>query len=169
MPAKGEERPKRTNSEVSNDSLNDGSIKQQLESMEQSLKYLTTEMKSILKREEIESLISNTLSSILSEVEKRNEERLTQLKNDIAKEMEAKLQQTVCKQNEEKVKDLTEHIKGLEFENETLKETISSIKNDYSKSIENITTQVNEHAHKCNDAIKRSNYNEQFSRKNNIK
>ncbi|KAH3833411.1 hypothetical protein DPMN_106721 [Dreissena polymorpha] len=157
MPAKGEERPKRTNSEVSNDSLNDGSIKQQLESMDQSLKYLTTEMKSILKREEIESLISNTLSSILSEVEKRNEERLTQLKNDIAKEMEAKLQQTVCKQVEEKFKDLTEHIKGLEFENETLKETISSIKNDYSKSIENITTQVNENAHKCNDAIKRSN------------
>ncbi|KAH3789171.1 hypothetical protein DPMN_167343 [Dreissena polymorpha] len=44
MPAKGEDRPKCSNSEVSNDSLNDGSIKQQLESMEQSLTYFTIEM-----------------------------------------------------------------------------------------------------------------------------
>ncbi|KAH3791485.1 hypothetical protein DPMN_144971 [Dreissena polymorpha] len=137
--------------------------------MEQALKFLTNEMKSILKREEIESLITNTLSSILSESEKRNEGRLAQLKNDLAKEMEEKLQQTVRKQVDEKVKDLTEYIKGLEFENETLKETISSIKTYHKQSIENITTQVNENAQKCNDALKRSNYNEQYSRKNNVK
>ena len=63
--------------------------------MEQALKFLTNEMKSILKREEIESLITNTLSSILSESEKRIEGRLAQLKNDLAKEMEEKLQLTV--------------------------------------------------------------------------
>ncbi|KAH3789170.1 hypothetical protein DPMN_167342 [Dreissena polymorpha] len=83
--------------------------------------------------------------------------------------MEEKIQQSVKKQVEDKVKDLNEHIKGLEFENETFKETISSIKNDCKQSIENIKTQINENAQECDDAIKRSNHNEQYSRKNNVK
>ncbi|KAH3703884.1 hypothetical protein DPMN_078935 [Dreissena polymorpha] len=85
MAAKGEDRPKRTNSEVSNDSANEGSIKQQLESMEKSLAFITNQMKSILKREEIETLITNTITSIITEVERRNEEHIKQMKNDLAK------------------------------------------------------------------------------------
>ncbi|KAH3815752.1 hypothetical protein DPMN_144283 [Dreissena polymorpha] len=85
MEARGEDRPKHTNSEVSNDSAYEGSIKQQLESMEKSLVYITNEMKSILKREEIETLITNTITSIITEVERRNEEHIKQMKNDLAK------------------------------------------------------------------------------------
>ncbi|KAH3797803.1 hypothetical protein DPMN_151390 [Dreissena polymorpha] len=169
MAAKGEDRPKRTNSEVSNDSANEGSIKQQLESMEKSLAFITNQMKSILKREEIETLITNTITSIITEVERRNEEHIKQLKNELAKELKLQLQQCVNKQVEEKTKDLTEHMKNLEFENESLKETITSLRTECKQTIDNMSSQVNENSQRCSEAIKRSNYNEQYSRKNNVK
>ncbi|KAH3793275.1 hypothetical protein DPMN_146782 [Dreissena polymorpha] len=78
--AKGSDRPtgKRNNSEVSNDSINDSStIQLQLDTMELTLTGLRAQM---LKKEDIENLISSTVTKIMNEMEKRNEEFLTKIK-----------------------------------------------------------------------------------------
>ncbi|KAH3792009.1 hypothetical protein DPMN_145498 [Dreissena polymorpha] len=77
MAAKESERPERNNSEVSNDSINDSAtIKLQLDTMELTLTDLREQM---LKKEDIEKLISNTVTKIMNEMEKRNEEFLMKM------------------------------------------------------------------------------------------
>ncbi|KAH3782563.1 hypothetical protein DPMN_160480 [Dreissena polymorpha] len=131
--------------------------------MEKSLAFITNQMKSKLKREEIETLITNTITSIITEVERRNEEHINQMKNDLAKELKLQMQQCVNKQVEEKTKDLTAHMKNLEFEKESLKETITSLRAECKQTIDNMSSQVNENSRWCSEAIKRSNYNAQYS------
>ncbi|KAH3880982.1 hypothetical protein DPMN_004905 [Dreissena polymorpha] len=92
MAAKGSDQPKRNHSEVSNDSINDStSIKLQLETMELTLTGLREELKQMLKKDDIENLITNTVSKIISEMEKRNEEFLTKIQQNIQTELENKL------------------------------------------------------------------------------
>ncbi|KAH3795242.1 hypothetical protein DPMN_148790 [Dreissena polymorpha] len=80
MAAKGSDRPtgKRNNSKVSNDSTNDSStIKLQLDTMELTLTGLREQM---LKKEDINDLITSTATKIMKEIENRNEEFLTKMK-----------------------------------------------------------------------------------------
>ncbi|KAH3748179.1 hypothetical protein DPMN_182617 [Dreissena polymorpha] len=170
MAAKGSDQPKRNHSEVSNDSINDStSIKLQLETMELTLTGLREELKQMLKKDDIENLITNTVSKIISEMEKRNEEFLTKIQQNIQTELENKLLKITEHSIKEKTNELADQIKCLQFENETLKENQAKLLKEHKTALENVNDRINSNTRLSEENSKRSNHNEQYSRKNNIK
>ena len=167
MAAKGSERPKRNNSEVSNDSINDSAtIKLQLDTMELTLTDLREQM---LKKEDIEKLISSTVTKIMNEMEKRNEEFLMKMKQNIQLELENKLIKITENSLKEITKEFADQIKSLQFENEALREKQVELIKEHKTAIESMNERINNNARLNEENSKRSNHNEQYSRKNNIK
>ncbi|KAH3696827.1 hypothetical protein DPMN_084305 [Dreissena polymorpha] len=125
-------------------------IHTQLEARTKGIGELREDLKSVLKREEIEELIKNTVSTIMK-----------------------KIKESMLKQFEHEVKNRTntfkEQIAGLEFENGQLKQTIVELKSSTTKSITELETQVGRLNDTIREALKLANYNEQYSRKNNVK
>ncbi|KAH3863739.1 hypothetical protein DPMN_026737 [Dreissena polymorpha] len=125
-------------------------IHTQLEVMTEGISNLREDLESMLKREEIEELITSTVTSIIGKIEETMVNRID---------------------TEEKNVTITfkEQIAGLEFENEQLKQKIDELKCSSTKAIRDLQTQVDKNYDTSRDALKLSNYDEKFSRKNNVK
>lgn len=134
---------KRTMSEVSeasNESMNLSTIQNQLETMQESM----------LKKEDIETLITNTITHIMEKMEKK-----------IIEEVNMKV--------EERTRDLQDQIDSLKFDYDKVIEKLSKRNQNCQRRIDDLEEKLLETEELCRDANKRSNKNEQYSRKNNVK
>ncbi|KAH3788095.1 hypothetical protein DPMN_166225 [Dreissena polymorpha] len=118
--------------------------------MTEGLRELRKDLKSMLKREEIEDLIQKTISAIMS---KREETVSKKIETEVAK----------------RTQTLHEKLTGLEFENEQLKQTICDLKNNNTKAINELEILIEKNYKTSREALKLANNNEQYSRKNNVK
>ncbi|WAQ95119.1 hypothetical protein MAR_007590, partial [Mya arenaria] len=114
------------------------------------ISQLRGDLKSMLKKDEIEELIKNTVTSIFS-----------------------KLEETMKKQIEieitNKTKVLNDKITGLEFEKDHLKEELKTLEKKNSDMYTEMKSKIDRASETGLEALKLANYNEQYSRKNNIK
>ena len=139
-----EKMKKRTHSEVSETSLEElGFIHAHLDTLATDLKETKESMKNLMTKDDIESFIKLTVNSVLEG-------------------MEAKIKTMVEEEVKEKVTDqLTEvndRLDSMVFENSEMKDRLDKVEKKLKKEKERTKT-----------ALERSNYNEQFSRKNNVK
>ncbi|KAH3727950.1 hypothetical protein DPMN_053896 [Dreissena polymorpha] len=125
-------------------------IHTQLEAMTNGISELREDLKSMLKREELEELIKNTVSTIMKKIE---ESMLNQIEKEV----------------KNRTNTFKEQIASLEFENGQLKQTIIELNSSTTKSITELETQVGKLYDTSREALKLANYNEQYSRKNNVK
>ncbi|KAH3828884.1 hypothetical protein DPMN_130868 [Dreissena polymorpha] len=142
---------KKQRSDSNNTSMEElTNIHSQLEVMTDSISYLREDLKSMIKKDEIEELIKNTVTTIMGKIE-----------------------ETMIKRIETEVKNISnslkEQIASLEFENEQLKQKVDDLKSSSTKAISELQTQIEKNYDTSRDALKLANYNEQYSRKNNVK
>lgn len=137
-------------STLSNDSMNMSVIQNQLDIMTENLEELKVELKGMIKKEDIESIISKSISCAL---------------NEIKKEVEVMVKTEI----KEKTKELNDKIVSLEFENSQLKETLTKTSAETEKKLKQFEERLFKNENEVKDANKKANYNEQYSRKNNIK
>lgn len=153
---------KRLYSEVSNDSNNSldlsgiMNLQKDIDEIKSDLQNLTSKQdldrvtKDLMRTSDMEQLVTSIVQKLLNEF--RNE-----------------LQQTIEKEIEEKVNevknDMQEKIEALSIENQDLKNKIREL----HATITNIRRDLNETTRIAKQADVSSNYNEQYSRKNNIK
>ncbi|KAH3868269.1 hypothetical protein DPMN_006984 [Dreissena polymorpha] len=148
-PANKKQRADSSNS--TNTSMDDlSNINTLLENMTEGLAELREDFKSMLKREEIEDLIKKTVSTIMNKIE------VTMIK-------------TIETEVTNRTNTLNEKLTGLEFENEQLKQKVSDLEKNITKSITEQQIQIEKHYETSREALKLANYNEQYSRKNNVK
>ena len=145
-PSKG---PKRTFSEVSESSAEELTI------IHQHLEHLTADLKEtrekvMMNRDEIKDFISETVESVMKSI-------TTNIQKLISEKVEEKIK--------EKNKDLEERMKSLEYEKDCLKDRLAKAENSLLAQKDRLA--------ECEKialaSAQRSNYNEQYSRKNNVK
>ena len=140
---KSEQPAKRSHSEVSNASADDMNlILAELEEIKQNIKETVT-------RNDLKESIQNIVKEMMT---------------DMKTEMRAELSK-IYTENQIFQGKLQDKIDGLEVENHSLRELISS----KEKSIREMSSNLRETHRVARDAQERSNHNEQFSRKNNLK
>ncbi|XP_052782674.1 uncharacterized protein LOC128218940 [Mya arenaria] len=135
----------------------------------ENLLELRGDLKHMLKKDEVENLITSTISNILKELEQKTEDRIMRMKKDIEEDMKAKIDTDIEKLVNLKTKGLEDKINSLEFDNNALKEKLDSSKSYYTQEIDRLKDKANENGRISREASKKANYNEQYSRKNNIK
>lgn len=145
---------KRTHSDVSEESNSSmiglSIIQTQLDEMNESLSEVKKNLEQVLKKEDIEALIKSTVCNIMDKLEKKMRE-----------DIENKVQ--------EKTKHLNEKIDSISFENQQLTDQLKSTSTTLQKQINDLEEQIQHNEKRSKDALKNSNYNEQYSRKNNVK
>ena len=139
-----EKMQKRTHSEVSDASMEElGFIQNQLETLTIDLKETKEGMKNLMTKDDIESFIKLTVNSVLEG-------------------MEVKIQAMVEEEVKERVSgqltEVNDRLDSLVFENTEIKDRLDKVEKKLKKEKERSKT-----------ALEQSNYNEQFSRKNNVK
>lgn len=136
-----DDRPtKRTHSEVSNDSLIDmTAVHNQLDEMTQQLGKLRED---ILKKDDIEKLITTAVK-------------------DIMKLMEKKITET-CK-------EIRDELEALRFDKQKLEDDLKTTKDTVNKDVKDLNERLREAESRTQEALRMANYNEQYSRKNNFK
>ena len=133
---------KRTFSEVSEASMEELSfIHQQLTSLQEEMKETKDGIKNLMTKDDIQSFISKTVKSVIQEME-------TKLILLVEKQVEEQLK--------EKTIELNNRLDYMVYENSEIKDKLDKMEKELQKEREN--TQY---------AIEKSNYNEQYSRKNN--
>lgn len=138
---------KRTISELSDTSAEELSIiHQQLDDLNSDVKETKDKVMSLMSKDETEEFIGKAIDRAMSK-------------------MLVTLNKTVDKKVKEKTTDLEERIKSLEFENQNLKDRLTKTEKDLKTCEEN--TKACEKL--AISSAQKSNYNEQYSRKNNIK
>lgn len=138
---------KRTCDELSDTSLEEITILAgQVDGVHKELKDIKTTLKDLIKKDEITALIKATVKTIVEEVEDR-----------LQKSLEYKIQ--------EKTQQLSDRLDSLVFENCELKDTLG----ERDKQIKDIEEKLKVAEERSITAMKRANYNEQYSRKNNVK
>lgn len=167
MQSKGDEKgTKRTASEVSNDSIIDvNDLQKQLDTMTEDIKSLREDIKQIIKKNEIKTIIKETVSQVMSEMEEKLEKRM----NTMERILQEKVDKSIDKIVDERTKEIQNKIDFLEFNDTQMKEEVDSLRKKYEKSLENLEEKVRKHELISMEANKRSNRNEQYSRKNNVK
>lgn len=147
----GQPPAKRTHSEVSNCSTEELScIQLQLEQMSESLTEVRGDLKTLMKKEDIENLITTTVTNIMENLEKKMTEYINSKING-------------------NLTDLQDKIHSLEFENADLKSKIDHMETKLDQHVEKTQKELENNKAMAKEAIKKANYNEQYSRKNNIK
>lgn len=139
---------KRPNSEVSpNSSLDELNVlSHQLEGLTEDVKLIRGDLKSIMKKEDMETFIKSTISEIV-------------------KDLTDNMDMTISLKVEEKTKEISQKLSESEKDNEGLRKEVMTLKTqikNQSEKIEDIDT-------RSKAALCKSNYNEQYSRKNNVK
>ena len=138
---------KRTFSDVSETSVEELSIiNQQLECLTSELKETKDKVMSLMSKEDVQGFITKAIDNAMNLALKKLEEL-----------MDSKVK--------EKTKEIEEKIEGLEFENGDLKDRLKQTETDLKTCMKNIRA--------CEKLVRtsaqKSNYNEQYSRKNNVK
>lgn len=136
------------NSNSSMDELN--SIHVQLQAMTDGISSLREDLKSMLRKDEIEQLITNAVTSLMHKMEQNMNKNIDKIVN-------------------EKCKEMQERIDSLDFENKGLKDTLQKLENNNKSNLKSLQEQIDRTDEISRMASKKANYNEQFSRKNNIK
>ena len=128
---------KRTNSEASlNNTMEEiNMLSHQMEGMTDDLKSIRENLKSVLKKDEMEDFIKKTISTIITDLNEN-------------------MEMTISVKVEEKTKGMQSKIVSLEDENKILKQQLKSL----SAKIDNCET-------RSKSAMTKSNCNEQYSRK----
>lgn len=139
---KGSEKNK-TLSEKSDDTA--GSSDQTLAAIRSDLREIKENLQKTVKTCDLESMVTNIVTGLLKSYEKEAEKRETQLK--------------------QKIDRLTTDVDKLTMENETLREKIC----EANKNNRDLQKEMNEVRDLATFSTVKSNYNEQYSRKNNIK
>ncbi|KAH3889238.1 hypothetical protein DPMN_013289 [Dreissena polymorpha] len=102
--------------------------------MTEGISNLRDDLKSMLKREEIEELIKNTVTTIMGKIE-----------------------ETMMKRIENEVKNITKEFKdqiaGIEYENEQLKQKMDELKSSSTKALSELQTQVDKNYDTSRDAL----------------
>lgn len=137
-------------STLSNDSMNMSLIQNQLDLMSENLEELKGDLKGIIKKEDIESIISRSITNAMTQLQQ-------------------KMEIIIKKEIQEKTKELNDKISSLEFENNHLKESLTKTKTETGKRLSTIEERISQNEKAVKDANKKANHNEQYSRKNNIK
>lgn len=142
---------KRSNAEVQNSTAEEMSLlSDQLESLSGEVTEMRDHLKTLVTKNDIENVITSSLSKMIKDMEDR-----------IMKELDKKLkEQTLV---------LNEKISSLEFENSQLKESLDNLKKLTESEIKTQKAEVDSAKNLAKEAMKKANYNEQYSRKNNIK
>ena len=138
---------KRTISEVSDASAEELTIiHQQLEHLNTDLKQTKEKVMSLMSKEDVQNFISETIGKVALSLEKH-------------------LETVVDKKVQEKTNELTEKMKSLEFDNKQLTDRVTKAEKDLKTYKDKFAA--------CEKlaiaAAQKSNFNEQYSRKNNVK
>lgn len=144
---------KRPNAEVSMDSSSDLSI--ELANLQQDLSTIKDSLEGVVKKTDLDSALNNIVKK--SDLESIVTSIVGKLIDDFKKEFNQKLFEKTSKQ--------TEAIESLSRENQQLRELIS----EQRIVIKELTSQSNDNQMIAREALQMSNYNEQYSRKFNIK
>ena len=133
---------KRSHSEVIESSFGDEitMLNKQIEQMNSDLQETRDSIKGLLSKEEMKDFIISTIEALKFELEKK-----------IDKDIEVKVGEKVEEKLKEKTTELHSRLDMLVYENVQLKEEVENLKKT------------------ADEALQRSNYNEQYSRKNNVK
>ena len=147
-PAKG---PKRTISEVSESSAEELTIiNQQLQHLTSDLKDTKEKVMNLMDKDEVQNLITETVEKTVKKIMKNMTDNLKKL-------IEEKIK--------EKLEDLEDRVKSLQFENGNLKDRAIQAEKDLKVQKDRLTA----FEKIALTSAQRSNYNEQYSRKNNVK
>ena len=138
---------KRTISEVSEASAEELTIiNQQLEHLNSDLKETKDKVMSLMSKNEVQDFISETIGKVAVSLEKQ-------------------LEIVIDKKVTEKTKELTEKVKSLEFDKNQLTDRVKQTEKDLKTYKDKLTA--------CEKlaiaSAQKSNFNEQYSRKNNVK
>ena len=114
------------------------------------IKEVKTELKRMLKKEDVEDLIKKSIS-------------------DSIRSLEDRMKEEIKRQIQEKCEKLETIIESLQFENDKLKDKLESSLKQMTERINETEAKVENQEQQTREAIKLGNHNEQFSRKNNIK
>lgn len=144
---------KRSHSEVADSSFGDEvtMLNKQLEKMNTDLQETRESVKGLLSKEEMKAFIVSTVEAVTAQIEKKMRKRLDKI-------IDEKVEQTVEEKVKEKNAELNDRLDSLVLENIKLKEDVENLKASF-KECEKYTK----------TALRKSNTNEQYSRKNNVK
>lgn len=135
---------KRTHSEVSETSAEElNIIHQQLDILTLDLKTTNENIKQLMTKDDIETFISKTVEKVLKSLEKN-----------IEKYVDTKVEEKV----NERVAELNDRLDHMTYENGEIKDRLDKVEGELKKEKE-----------RTRSAIEKSNFNEQYSRKNNVK
>lgn len=140
QPAKQAKRTMSDLSDASNESMNLSVIQNQLDIMQETM----------LKKEDIELLITNTVTQIISKLEKQ-----------IIDMVDMKIK--------EKCQDLQDKVDSLKYNYDTLQEELTEKYESSQRKIDALEEKLQKSEEMSREANKKANRNEQYSRKNNIK
>ena len=139
--------PKRPNSDVCNTTAEEISFMgTQIDTMTEDMKEIRGSLKDIMRREEMEKFIHQTVTKIITELNEN-------------------MEVTISIKVDEKTKPLQDKINTLESENKSLRDDMKTLKTTITKQ----GSKLAECEARSKDALSKSNYNEQYSRKNNVK
>lgn len=149
---------KRTNSEMSQDSsVSDTSltvdmsvIQNHLDIMTNNIRELRESVELVLKKDDVEKLITSTVSKIMET-------------------MEEKMKETIDKKIKNLTKELVDKLEALNLENNILRAKMQEVEKTHAAKIKELSEQIEENRAMTKEANIRSNSNEQYSRKNNVK
>ena len=136
---------KRPASEMDNSSFGDEitMINKQLEQLSEDTKETRDKVNNMLSKDELKDFITSTVTSTV---------------NLLMKELEVKIQNEIETKVQKAVKELSDRLDSLTLENVQLRE-----------SLEKAETKMKANETLAQKAMQKGNYNEQYSRKNNIK
>ena len=143
------QKEKRSHSEVADSSLGDEftSIQKQLDQLTSDIQQTREDVKSLMKKEEMRTFITDTITALFSKVQKKIEKKVEDV---IEEKLEEKLK--------DKMTELNDRMDSLVHENIELREANDKLK-----------ARIDKNEKVAQSAMEKSNMNEQYSRKNNIK
>ncbi|KAH3706234.1 hypothetical protein DPMN_065619 [Dreissena polymorpha] len=118
--------------------------------MTDTITSLRDDLKGMLKKEEVEQLITNTVTTLMNKIMQNINDKIDQLVSEKLVEMQAK-------------------IESLDYDNKNLKDKIQILEDKTSTNDKSIHEQIEKTYELSKLAHMKANYNEQYSRKNNIK
>lgn len=140
---------KRTHSEVSGTSVVElNMLHEQLDTLTADLKVTNESIKKLMTKDGIEELITKTVNKLLGQLEEKNK---------IKKYVDIKIEEKV----KEKTTKLNDRLDHMTYENGEIKDRLDKVEEDFKNEKEETKSAIE-------SAIEKSNYNEQYSRKNNV-
>ncbi|XP_052264474.1 uncharacterized protein PF3D7_1120000-like [Dreissena polymorpha] len=142
---RAKKQPRRTSSD-SSEIMDFGKLQEQIDTMCSGIMDLREDLKSVVKKEEIEECVTRVMTGI-----------------------EARIVKDIEKLVDRKVQEVKEKVDSLEFKYQSLQEHVTQLGKQHAEQLESIEIQMTKTHDLAKEANKKANYNEQYSRKNNVK